>query len=102
MKLIAMLSDYITEEISDARKYAKCALKLKEEKPELSQLFYTLAQEEMGHMNRLHSAVAGVIAEYRDKNGDPPPAMQFLYDREHEKQIDAAAEVYGLLSQFKG
>jgi ferritin len=102
MKLIAKLSDYITEEISDAKKYAKCALRLKDEKPELSQMFATLAQEELGHMNRLHSAVVGVIAEYRDKNGDPPPVMQALYDREHEKQIDAATEVHLLLAQFKG
>ena len=91
-----------TEEISDAKKYAKCALKYKDEKPELAQLFYSLSTEEMGHMQRLHSAVAGVIAEYRERNGDPPAVMLALYDREHEKQIDAAAEVYGLQAQYKG
>lgn len=100
MKLIAKLSDYIQEEISDAKKYALCALKLKEEKPEVASLFIQLANEEMSHMNRLHNAVVGLIAEYRAEHGEPPAAMKAVYEYEHEKQALAAAEVSGLLAQF--
>ena len=91
----------ISEEIDDAEKYAKCALKYKDERPSLSRLFYSLSQEEMDHMNRLHGAVAEIIGEYRDEHGEPPASMQAVYDYLHEKQIEEAAEVRNYLDMYK-
>ena len=100
MKIIKCMSEQITDEICDAKKYAKCALKYKDEKPELGKLYMKLSQSEMEHMALLHEAVVGIIADYRKENGEPPEAMLAVYNYLHEKQIDDAAEVKALQGMF--
>lgn len=102
MEIIKNLSKMIKEEISDAEKYARCALNHKESDKTLAEIFYTLANEELKHMEMLHEQVVRIIAQYRKDKGDPPPVMQAIYDWTHQEQIEHTAEVRNLLSMYKG
>ena len=101
VKIIEKLSEKISEEIHDAKCYAKMAIENREEYPELAQTLYDLSVEEMGHMSRLHAAVVNIIEKYRQEKGEPPAAMMAVYDYLHKKQIEMAAEVKTLQSMFK-
>lgn len=93
MKIIKCLSDYIEEELQDSEKYIKKALKIKQDYPEVAELFNMLSGEEMKHMNLLHAQVTKIIDSYRKTNGEPPAAMMAVYDYLHEKFIEEAKEV---------
>ena len=101
MKIIETLSDRIAEEIHDAKTYAMMALEHREDYPVLARTLYDLSTEEMGHMSRLHSAAADIIAQYRKDNGEPPASMLAVYDYLHKKQIEQAAEVKRLQEMYK-
>lgn len=64
MKLIETLSDKISEEIHDAKSYAKMALEQKDTRPDLARTLYTISLEEMDHMARLHNAVVEIIDSF--------------------------------------
>jgi ferritin len=102
MKIIEQLSDMIEEEISDAEKYVKCAMKWKEDNLELSQTFYKLSLEEMDHMEALHRQVTTIIETYRKKEGEPPADMMAVYNYLHKRQIEHATEVRMMQAVYKG
>lgn len=101
MKIIEELSDKIEAEIKQASKYAECALYYKEERPQLAETFYRIANEKLGHMNLLHGQVVTIIDEYKKQNGEPPEAMKMLYNILHKKHIENAAAAKGILALYK-
>ena len=101
MKIIEKLSDKISEEIRDAKSYAQMALENKEQNPELSRTLYELSTEEMGHMSKLHGAVADIIEQYRKTTGEPPASMLAVYDYLHKQQIEKASKVKTLQAMYK-
>lgn len=102
MKLIEKLSAMVDEEIEDATKYAKCAVKFKDDRPALAKTFYDLSGEEMRHMTMLHAEVEAVIQKHRQEHGEPPEGMKSLYNYLHEKQIERAADVRRLQDMYRG
>lgn len=101
MKIIKCLSEYIEDELEGAHDYAKKALKLKDEYPEVADTLWIMSNEEMKHVQNLHGLVAKIIQQYRQVEGDPPPEMQAVYDYLHEKHIEHAKEVKVLQDMYK-
>lgn len=67
MNDIDNLSEYIEDEIRDAGKYARCALKHKDETPALAALFHRLSREEMEHAKLLYEAAMQQVQEMIDR-----------------------------------
>ena len=93
MQIIKTISAKINEELHDACEYAKLALKEKDQHRHLAEALYTLSQDEMRHAMLLHGEVTLLIEEYRRTNGDPPEAMQAVYDYLHEESVEKAERV---------
>ena len=101
MVVIKRISEKISDELEDACEYAKLALEYRDERRSLGDTFYQLATDEMRHQNVLHNEVVKVIDEYRRTNGDPPEAMQAVYDYLHEQAIEKAEKVKRYLAMYK-
>lgn len=102
MKMIKELCEMIGEELDDAEKYAKDALKHKEDAPTLAQTFYDLSTDEVRHSNLLHSEAQKLIEEHRKKVGEPPAAMLAVYEYLHEKHIEQMNRVKLYQGQYRG
>lgn len=101
MKEIKELVDNIQEEIEDAEKYAKAALKNKETDRETAQLYCELAKQELHHSELLHSQVVRVIKAFRSAGHEPPAVMLAIWEWEHEKIIEKSARVKQMLEMYK-
>lgn len=101
MKLIQKLTEYITEEIEDAKKYAEDALLQKENDPELARALYNISMQELEHMQTLHEQVSRLIENHRKEMGDPPASMMAVYNYLHEKQVRCAKEVRVMQAMYR-
>ena len=61
MKEIKMLANMIRDEVQDAEKYAKLAVKYQDEDHDLSEAFEKLSQQEIEHAEILHTQAARLI-----------------------------------------
>lgn len=100
MKIIQELSEMIEEELEGAENYVKLAIHYKAENPSLASTFYEISTQEMRHVTMLHEEVVKCIKSYREKHGDPPQAMQAVYDWLHKKHIEEATDVKRYQDQY--
>lgn len=101
MRIISKLSEMIEDEIDGAEEYIMSAYETRESYPSVSKLLYTLANEELGHVERIHNAVVGEINAYKSEHGDPPESMQTLYNYLHKRHIDKTAKVKAMVGSYK-
>ncbi len=97
MKLV----DLIDDELCGAKDYIKMARRERTEHPSLADTFASLAEAEMGHVRTLHEEVAKLIDQVRERDGEPPAEMLAVYNYEHKKQIDKAAKIKNMITQYK-
>lgn len=100
MQIIKSIVTKIDDELEDAEKYIKCAYKVKDEHPNLANLYYNLSLEEMKHMTMLHDQVVKIIDDYKREH-EVPVAMQTLYDYIHEREQKWAAKIKAKQDNFK-
>ena len=102
MRLIEQLSDHIREEIEDAETYIREASDCREKNPETAEVYRTLAEEELKHMDLLHNAVTKVIDAWKRSSGqEVPPVMQARYDILHKIAIGDANKVKLMIQLYK-
>lgn len=101
MKLIKELEELIEDEVHDVKKYAKMAVELKADHPQLAQVLYTISAQEEGHQQMLHGEVVRIIEQYRREHGEPPAAMMAVYDYIHKRHIEKLAEAKRYQEMYK-
>lgn len=104
MKMIAKMAKQIREELHDADKYISLAIKDKEKDKELADMYFTLANEEIGHADKIHTQVVREIKKVADNQVRMNPeeveqmkstmeVMYAVWDYEHENLMEEAAEI---------
>lgn len=101
MKIIKDLTDLIKEELGASRHYIDEALKWRATRPELSDTFFHLSQDEFHHQQLLHDEVVYLIREYQKLHGSPPKEMMAVYEYIHDIEIEKAKEILILQDLYK-
>lgn len=102
MKIIKMLSEQIMDESNSAEDYAKLAIQYKDEDKVLADNYAKMAEVELQHVDALHTQVVRIIKAWQAKGNETPPAMDVIYQWQHEMQIDHVARVRTLLNMYAG
>ena len=102
MKQIKTIIKDIKEEISGATHYAKLATQYKDTDKALADAYYSMANQELAHVDLLHAQAVRMIKAYQATGKEVPSAMQAVWDFEHEMRVDDLAKVKTLLSMYKG
>ena len=97
MEIFKTLLDQVDDEICGAKEYAELALSLKDESPQLSNMYNDLSKQEYSHIQILHSHLLKVYESF----GEQTDMVQNLFDWQNKKIIDGAAHVKTLIDMYK-
>jgi Rubrerythrin. len=101
MDIVKVIVDMIDEEIDGAENYAKCALKNKQENPQLAKVFHDISCDELRHIDMLHNEVATLIKRLRDSGTEVSENMLAIYDYLHDRQINRVMAIREIQTQYK-
>lgn len=102
MQIIKELEEMIEKSLKSAEEAIKKANFYKDSKPALAKMMFDLSSDRMRHVNMLHEAVVKEIEDYQKQHGNPPEAMQAVYDWVHEKDVQYATEIKAAQAMFRG
>lgn len=97
MEIFKTLLDQVDDEICGAKEYAELALSLKDDSPQLSNMYNDLSKQEYSHIQILHSHLLKVY----ESLGEQTDMVQNLFDWQNKKIIDGAAHVKTLIDMYK-
>lgn len=101
MRKIAIIFDFIRDEIEGAEEYAETALEYKALDKPMADAAYTAAMQELSHVDMWHAQVVRMIKEHNATGKETPAGMMDVYQWQHKKQIDAVTRVKLMLEQYK-
>lgn len=85
-----------------ARCFAMCALKAKGLNAAEAQAFGEIANQELGHADKLHSLAVACIDEAKRSRREAPAGMERVWEFEHGRMVKETAAVRSLLSSLSG
>lgn len=97
MEKVARLAGMVREEVEDARRYAMCALKAKDADAQGARTFAEIANQELGHADKLHALIVACIDEAKRSGRAAPEGMERVWEYEHGRIIEETASVRSLL-----
>ncbi len=101
MKIIEDMSNMIEDEIDGMKCYARFAIQIKDDYPEIAERMYKRSLEEKAHADGLHKDVVKIIERYTEEHGDPPADMMAVYNYLHKQHIDKYSEAVAYQNQYK-
>ena len=101
MKMIAEIVEDIREELECAEHYAKKATQYKEQDRRLAGIYANLANQELSHVDALHTQAVRLIQDQRATGAEVPAGMQAVWDWEHSHMMDHVARIKTLLSLYQ-
>lgn len=94
---IAAAVEKDTVTLISAKEYAELALSLKDDSPQLSNMYNDLSKQEYSHIQILHSHLLKIY----ESLGEQTDIAQNLFDWQNKKIIDGAAHVKTLIDMYK-
>jgi rubrerythrin len=101
MKIFEEMMEFLIEEADDAEKYAKLAIKLKREHPELAKMFEELSADEYKHMNTFVTHMSK-LAEQREMLNIPADVVTVYHYLKNGMINEKAMMVKHLHSMYSG
>ena len=86
------IADEIYDEIMDAQKYAKCAMKAKMDDRPLSETYHNLSKQEMNH--------AHMLIEHMPKVVMMDESLKPIWERDYDRMIDWISDVKILIDHY--
>lgn len=101
MKELKEIIADIQEMLDCAEMYAREAVKHKNQYPDLASTYARIAQDDLAHVDMLHKHAVNMIEEKQKNGTEAPAAMKAIWDFEHDREIDKAADVKRLLDMYR-
>lgn len=100
MQKLKVLAKGIRDELEGAESYAKKALEYKPTDQSMGNMYRQMAEQELSHADMMHNQAIRLIREQESNGITAPPAMQAVWDWEHENMIEHEAEIKTMLSMY--
>ena len=102
MKIIRDMICVSKDELKDAAKAARMAMKYKGVDNTSADIFANIAKQKLENANGiLHSREVSLIKEYNASGKTAPAAMQAVWDWEHEQLMEDAVEIEMMLKTYR-
>ena len=101
MKIIKIIVEQIEDEVNASEDYAKLATQYKTEDKALADMYFEIANQELMHVDKLHSQVVRYIQQQKASGKETPVGMKELWDWQHAKIIDNVARIKVMLDMYK-